>query len=102
MKSLGNTSPSTPVKVYRPTRLPFVVASAIVIFQSKIEQMLQGIPMIVCSEVCREDDIQVSGKNESFEELERSSSTFETPRFETQNVEVQIHEAISGVFRLSC
>ena len=46
--------------LYRPTRLPFGVASSSAIFQSKIEQVLQGIPMVVC----RVDDILVSGKND--------------------------------------
>ena len=46
--------------LYRLTRLPFGVASASGIFQSKIEQVLQGIPMVVC----RVDDILVSGKND--------------------------------------
>ena len=46
--------------LYRPTRLPFGVSSASAIFQSKIEQVLQGIPMVVC----RVDDILVSGKND--------------------------------------
>lgn len=46
--------------LYRPTRLQFGVASASAIFQSKIEQVLQGIPMVVC----RVDDILVSGKND--------------------------------------
>ena len=39
--------------LYRPTRLPFGVSSASAIFQSKIEQVLQAIPMIVC----RVDDV---------------------------------------------
>ena len=42
---------------YRPTRLPFGVSSASAIFE-QIEQVLQGIPMVVC----RVDDILVSGK----------------------------------------
>ena len=46
--------------LYRSTKLPFGVASASAIFQSKIEQVLQGIPMVVC----RVDDILVSGKND--------------------------------------
>ncbi len=46
--------------LYRPTRLPFGVASASAIFQSKIEQVLQGIPIVVC----RVDDILISGKND--------------------------------------
>ena len=46
--------------LYRPTRVPFGVASASAIFQSKIEQVLQGIPMVVC----RVDEILVSGKND--------------------------------------
>ena len=46
--------------MYRPTRLPFSVASASAIFQSKIEEVLHGIPMVVC----RVDDILVSGKND--------------------------------------
>ena len=45
---------------YRPTRLPFGVSSASAIFQSKIEQVLQGIPMVVCGV----DDILISGKND--------------------------------------
>ena len=43
---------------YRPTRLPFGVSSALAIFQSKIEQVLQGVPMVVCGV----DDILLSGK----------------------------------------
>lgn len=46
--------------LYRPSRLPFRVSSASAIFQSKIEQVLQGIPMVVC----RVDDILISGKND--------------------------------------
>ena len=46
--------------LYRPTRLPFGVSSASAIFQSKIEQVLRGIPMVVC----RVDDILISGKND--------------------------------------
>ena len=46
--------------MYRPTRLPFGVANASAIFQSKIKQVLQGIPMVVCSV----DDILVSSKND--------------------------------------
>ena len=46
--------------LYRPIRLPFGVSSASAIFQSKIEQVLQGIPMVVC----RVDDILISGKND--------------------------------------
>ena len=46
--------------LYRPTRLPFGVSSASAIFQSKIEQVLQAIPMVVC----RVDDILISGKND--------------------------------------
>ena len=46
--------------LYRPSRLPFGVASASAIFQSKIEQVLQDIPMVVC----RVDAILVSGKND--------------------------------------
>ena len=45
--------------LYRPTRLPFGVSSASAIFE-QIEQVLQGIPMVVC----RVDDILVSGKND--------------------------------------
>ena len=47
--------------LFRPTRLPFGVASASAIFQSKIEQVLQDIPMVVC----RVDAILVSGKNDT-------------------------------------
>ena len=43
---------------YRPTRLPFGVSSASAIFQSKIEKVLQGVPMVVCGV----DDILLSGK----------------------------------------
>ena len=46
--------------LYRPTRLPFGVSSASAIFQSKLEQVLQGIPMVVC----RVDDILISEKND--------------------------------------
>ena len=46
--------------LYRPTRLPFGVSSPSAIFQSKIEQVLQGIPMVVC----RVDDILISGKDD--------------------------------------
>ena len=46
--------------LHRPTRLPFGVSSALAIFQSEIEQALQGIPMVVC----RVDDILISGKND--------------------------------------
>ena len=46
--------------IYRPIRLPFGVSSASAIFQSKIEQVLQGIPLVVC----RVDDILISGKND--------------------------------------
>ena len=51
--------------LYRPTRLPFGVTSASAIFQSKIEQMLQGIPMVAC----RVDDITLginAAKNAEF------------------------------------
>ena len=41
--------------LFRPTRLPYGVAPASAIFQSKMEQLLQGIPMVVC----RVDDILV-------------------------------------------
>jgi len=46
--------------LYRPNRLPFGVSSASAIFQSKIEQVLQGIPMVVC----RVGDILISGKDD--------------------------------------
>ena len=46
--------------LYRPTRLPFGVARSMAIFQSKIEQVLQGISMVVC----RVDDILVSDKTD--------------------------------------
>ena len=46
--------------LYRPTHLPFGVASSMTIFQSKIEQILQGITMVVC----RVDNILVSGKTD--------------------------------------
>ena len=46
--------------LYRPTRLPFGVSSASAICQSKIEQVLQGIQMVVC----RVDDDLISGKND--------------------------------------
>ena len=46
--------------LYRPTRLPFGVPSASAIFQSKIEQVLQGTPMVVC----RVDNILISGKDD--------------------------------------
>jgi len=46
--------------MYRPTRLPFGVSSASAIFQSKIEQVLQGIPMVVCLV----QDISISGKDD--------------------------------------
>ena len=45
--------------LYRPSRLPFGVSSVSAIFQSKIEQVLQAITMVVC----RVDDILISGKN---------------------------------------
>ena len=46
--------------LYRPARFPFGAPSASVIFQSKIKQVLQGIPMVVC----RVDDILISGKDD--------------------------------------
>ena len=46
--------------LYRTTRFPFGVPSASVIFQSKIKQVLQGIPMVVC----RVDDILILGKDD--------------------------------------
>ena len=45
--------------LYRPTRLPFGVSTASAIFQSKIEQVLQGIPMVLC----KVDGILISGRN---------------------------------------
>lgn len=42
--------------LYRPSRLPFGVSSTLAFFQSKFEQVLQGIPMVVR----REDDILIS------------------------------------------
>ena len=58
--SRGFVTINTHKGLYRPTRLPFGVSSASAIFQSKIEQVLQAIPMVVC----RVDDILISGKND--------------------------------------
>ena len=47
--------------LFRPTRLPYGVAPASAIFQSKMEQLLQGIHIVVC----RVDDILVSGQDDT-------------------------------------
>ena len=47
--------------LFRPTRLPYGVAPASAIFQSKMEQLLHGIPMVVC----RVDNILISGKDDA-------------------------------------
>ena len=46
--------------LYRSRRLSFSIAYATAIFQSKIEQVLQGISMVVCWA----DDILVAGKTD--------------------------------------
>ena len=75
--------------LYRPTHLPFGVSSASAIFQSKIEQVLQGIPMVVC----RVDDILVSGKNDQ-EQLNNLSFNEAGKRwFEVKTKQMQIHAA---------
>ena len=47
--------------LFRATRLPYGVAPASAIFQSKMEQLLQGIAIVVC----RVDDILVSGQDDA-------------------------------------
>ena len=69
--------------LYRPNRLPFGVSSASAIFQSKIEQVLQGIPMVVS----RVDDILISGKEDQ-EHLSKSAATEIVSRYDQLLFEV--------------
>ena len=52
---------NTPFGLYRPTRLPFGTANAPAVFQSIIDETLQGIPMTWAYL----DDILVTGRNEN-------------------------------------
>ena len=51
---------NTPLGLFRPTRLPFGVSTAMAIFQEKIDKTLFGIP----NTVCRVDDICITGRND--------------------------------------
>ena len=51
---------NTPLGLFRPTRLPFGVSTAMAIFQEKIDKTLFGIP----NTVCRVDDICITGSND--------------------------------------
>ena len=51
---------NTPLGLFRPTRLPFGVSTAMAIFQEKIDKALFGIP----NTVCRVDDICITGRND--------------------------------------
>ena len=51
---------NTPLGLFRPTRLPFGVSTAMAIFQEKIDKTLFGIP----NTVCRVDDICITGRDD--------------------------------------
>lgn len=58
--------------LYQYQRLPFGVASVPAIFQKLMEQVLQGLPRVVCYM----DDVLVSGRNDH-EHLENLEHVFE-------------------------
>ena len=51
---------NTPLGLFRPTRLPFGVSTAMAIFQEKIDKTLFGIP----NTVCRVDDLCITGRED--------------------------------------
>ena len=70
-----NTTNNSHFRLFQYTRLPFGIAFAPAIFQRAIDQILHGIPGVIC----HKDDILIIGKTKA-EHLERLEAVLKRSR----------------------